>query len=281
MKKNILPTEKTSNSFALAETVFMKMLRISGAFSLLLGLIVATAQSAQAARIVVNHDEWTLSDGGFNRAPDTGTFATNIADWFTDNQPGNFHAYSTNFGLTQGSLANVMTNAGHTWTTGTNISFNLPTLLTYDGIFLGGNAVDNNVLIDYVNAGGNVYLMAGTGAGGPVGEANRWNTFLNAFGFEYATVYNGLGGNTPISSSHPIFSNVNAIYSSNGNSIIDLEPSNSANQVLVTSGGQGLIAVYDGNPITPVPTPAAVLPGLLGMGFSAIRKRNLAETEEA
>ncbi|MEO1181006.1 MAG: PTPA-CTERM sorting domain-containing protein, partial [Cyanobacteria bacterium J06636_28] len=33
--------------------------------------------------------------------------------------------------------------------------------------------------------------------------------------------------------------------------------------------------------VTPVPTPAAVLPGLIGMGFSAIRKRNLAEADEA
>ncbi len=57
----------------------------------------------------------------------------------------------------------------------------------------------------------------------------------------------------------------------------------------VGAGGFGNgVTDLDGSTLTftaantqPVPTPAAVLPGLLGMGFSAIRKRNLAQSEEA
>ena len=52
-----------------------------------------------------------------------------------------------------------MTKAGYTWTVGTNIKFELPTLLTFDGIFVAADlGADNQVLIDYVKAGGNVYV---------------------------------------------------------------------------------------------------------------------------
>jgi hypothetical protein len=59
-----------------------------------------------------------------------------------------------------------MTSAGHSWTVSTAVTFDLPTLLQYEGVFLAGNAVDNQVLINYVNNGGNIYLAGGTGWGG-------------------------------------------------------------------------------------------------------------------
>jgi hypothetical protein len=65
-------------------------------------------------RILVNHDEWTLSDAGFDMLPDTTTqFALNVANWFTRGRPGRFLAWSDNFGLTGTSLAGVLTGAGH------------------------------------------------------------------------------------------------------------------------------------------------------------------------
>lgn len=45
-------------------------------------------------RIVVNHDEWTLSNAGFNRSANAAAFARNVAQWFTGGQPGDFLAYS-------------------------------------------------------------------------------------------------------------------------------------------------------------------------------------------
>ncbi|MUG91822.1 hypothetical protein F7734_04780 [Scytonema sp. UIC 10036] len=201
--------------------------------------------NVQIGKIVVNADEWTLSNTGFTQAPDTATFVTNIAKWFTGGRStGKFHAYSTNFGLTESVLAQTIAKAGYTWTTGKIIKFDLPTLLTYDGIFLCGDLADNQVLIDYVKAGGNVYLGAGTGAGGPQQEADRWNTFLNAFGLKLLGVYNEISGNQPVNSSHPIFAGVKAIYQNNGNSIVDLDPASQTNQILLThTTGQGLIAV--------------------------------------
>jgi hypothetical protein len=170
----------------------------------------------KVGKIVVNSDEWTLSNSGFAKAPDAGTFVTNIAKWFTGGRStGKFHAYSTNFGLTESSLAETMTKAGYTWTVGTNIKFDLPTLLTFDGIFVVADlAADNQVLIDYVKAGGNVYICAGTGraGGGAQEDANRWNTFLNAFGLKFAGTYGGIVGNQTVNSSHPLFAGVKAIF---------------------------------------------------------------------
>ena len=109
----------------------------------------------KVGKIVVNSDEWTLSNGGFAQAPDAATFVTNIAKWFTGGRStGQFHAYSANFGLTESLWAETMTKAGYTWTVGTNIKFDLPTLLTFDGLFVATDlAADNQVLIDYVKPG--------------------------------------------------------------------------------------------------------------------------------
>ena len=235
--------------------------------------------SAEAGLIVVANDEWTLSDAGFSGPNDPGTFATNVAAWFTGGGPGTFHAYSTNFGLTESSLATAMTGAGHTWTTGTGITFDLPTLLTFDGIFLAGSsgsgAANNAVLIAYVSAGGNVYLAGGTGtdfSGSAAAEAAAWNTFLNAFGLEFASTYNGSTTNLAVSSPHPIFVGVDSLFQSNGNSIVDLAPLDPQNQILVGLSPDGLYAVFDPQ-VAPVPEPSTISLGILGLLGLAARYR--------
>jgi len=44
---------------------------------------------------------------------------------------GKFHAYSTNFPLTESELAQTMPKAGYTWSVGKNIKIDLSTLLIY------------------------------------------------------------------------------------------------------------------------------------------------------
>ncbi|MFM6138143.1 MAG: hypothetical protein ACKPCP_29050, partial [Sphaerospermopsis kisseleviana] len=151
-----------------------------------------TAVLKSLGRIVVNADEWTISDAGIKTTPDAATFALNIAKYFVGENKGKFHVLSNNFGLTGASLEQTMTKAGHTWTKGMNIPINLETLEKYDGIFIGGDLVNNQVLIEYVKNGGKVYLCAGTGQGGAQVEANNWNTFLAAFGLKFQGVYNGI-----------------------------------------------------------------------------------------
>lgn len=228
-------------------------------------VILSLINNVQAGVIILANDEWTLSNSGFSGLNDAGVFATNIAAEFADNQPGDFLAYSSNFGLTQNLLADAMTNAGHSWTVSTAVTFDLPTLLTYDGVFLAGNAADNNILTDYVNAGGNVYLAGGTGWGGAFAEANRWNPFLNNFGLAFGTFYNGVGGSIPINSPHPIFDGVDYLYQDNGNDTLDLISNGANTEVLVsTSNGHGLYAIYDSNSNV-VPEPSSIL--LLIIGF--------------
>lgn len=200
-------------------------------------------------RIVVNSDEWALSNTGFQQSPDAAKFAINVAKYFVGEGKGKFHALSNNFGLVESSLEQTMTQAGHTWTKGTNITIDLPTLSKYDGIFLAGDAVDNQVLIQYVKNGGKVYLAAGTDVRGSLeaaqAEADRWNTFLGEFGLKFARSYNGIKGNLSPNQSHPLFAGVKSLYSDNGNSITDLKPESPLNQIIQTHNEQGLIATAE------------------------------------
>jgi hypothetical protein len=239
-------------------------------WGLLVIFMAGVPAAALAGKIVVANDEWTLSDTGFNPPNDAGAFAVNVANWFTGGSGGNFYAYSNNLGLTGTSLATAMTAAGNTWTVGTGITFDLATLSTYDAIFVGGVDADNTVLISYVNAGGNVYVMGGTGQGGD----DNWNTFLNTFGLNFASYANGgngITGDIPINSTHAIFAEVDSLYQDNGQNV-SLYGSVPGAQVLVYYDTiNGLYGVYD-----PVPLPPTALllgSGLLGLAGWRLRKR--------
>jgi uncharacterized membrane protein len=201
----------------------------------------------QQGKIVVAADEYTLTDVGFLRAPDTETFVKNIANWFTGGAKGKFHVYSANGGLIQSRLAKVMTDAGHTWTVNVNQKFDLDTLKQYNGVFLGAEPKDNQVLIDYVKAGGNVYLMGGTGYGGGENEAKQWKTFLNEFGLEFSPHYINIDGNLVINSNHPIFAGVKCLYCYIGQPILNTN-TDANHQVFETD--PGLYAAFE-NPGTP------------------------------
>jgi len=197
--------------------------------------------------IIVNNDEWTLSDAGFQRAQHTKQFVLNIANLFGNGGKGNFLVYSSNFGLTQKTLAATMKNAGHTWVVNKNEDFSLSNIKLYNGIFLAGEAANNSVLIEYVKSGGNIYLAGGTGWGGSRSEANRWNEFLNFFGLHFKENYNGVDAVNPIQSSNIIFKNVNSLYYNNGNSIIELTDTTKKSMIIDSRNGNGLIALYSGN----------------------------------
>lgn len=236
-----------------------------------ISVFVVTAQlDASPGKIVVANDEWTLSDSGFTPPDDAGRFATNVARWFTGGPPASFLAYSDNYGLTGAELAAAMTGAGNLWTVSTAVPFDLATLALYDGVFVGGYPADASVLTAYVKGGGNVYLFGGAGWLGSQPdwdgsvEAAAWNPFLNEFGLGLS-LFNDISGNIPISNTHPIFEGVDSLNQGVGQSILDLEPADPANQVLVTQGTDGLYAIYE------IPEPATL--SLLALGGLALLRR--------
>jgi hypothetical protein len=229
-----------------------------------------------SGKIVVNHDEWTWGDDWGPYRPwattDAAQFARNVASWFTGGRSGDFLVYSVPFGSTTGlvgsQLADTMTAAGHTWTVITTPStFTLADLLPYDGVFLSGTPThgylppDNDVLIDYVMAGGNIYLAGGTDWPNSQAEADQWNPFLNACGLEFEAPLNDVDGTLVFDSSHPIFTGVQRLFQRDGNSIRKLSPSDPNAAILVRSEqGEGLYAVCSiGAPIESAPTAITLL----------------------
>lgn len=235
------------------------------AFVLGFAVSLGAVTVAGASTIVVNNDEWTLSDAGFAAASDTGVFVTNLVAELGST----IHAYSTNFGLTGGQLANAMSSAGATFSTGTGFAFTQANLSAYDAILLGGNylsATEIGELQAYVGAGGNVYIAGGTGNGGPATEAAAWNGFLSAYGIQMASVYNGISGVQAVSGD-PLFNGVSGLYVDNGNG---LSGSN-----VVCCGNDGLYGVYR-DTTAPVPLPAGgllLIGALGGLGSLARRQR--------
>jgi hypothetical protein len=215
--------------------------------------LVIVCTEAHGGRIIAAFDDWTLADIGFHSPADPGVFATNIANWFVPGRSGNFLAHSTHPGFAGNLLAESLVSAGHKWKVDVSQPFTLANLVQYDAVFVGGDAVDTNMLIRYVEAGGNVYVFSGGNT-----ESGKWNGFLSRFGLAFTG--SGTSGQLDysISSAHELFAGVDALFGWNGNgdgdSVEDLNLSSSTNQVLVTDAGSGLFAVWDeGFPTSPRP----------------------------
>lgn len=197
-------------------------------------------------KIILANDASTLSNLGFEKFPDAAIFAKNIANWFTGGRPGKFHSYlDPDLAESESALADTMTKAGHIWTVGYDIPEDVEAIFTHD------TCVDETRIRDLVNAGGNVYLAAET-ENEDYAEAYNFNWFLWEVGLQFKEGYNGISGNQPINSEHPIFAGVKFLYQRNGSSIIDFQPDEQANQILVSSpDGEGLYAILDLSKATP------------------------------
>ena len=265
----------------LSSPSFLASVRSSsaGAAFAVAAVLAAVSGSAQAGRIVVNHDEWTWTDTGFSNAGggNAATFAQNVAKFLdTDGTAGgNVLVYSNNFAF-GGSFVSALGAAGYTATVNTAAPFTLANLLTYDAVYLAGGAFaeDDAILSAYVNAGGGVFIAGGTGDGGATAEAARWNGFLGGFGLALdGRSYNGIGGNFAVTGSHPILAGVAQLFYDNGNTVIDL--GTNANASIVE--GNGLIGVYDNVGAIPEPeTYALMLGGLAALSFVARRRSKAA-----
>jgi hypothetical protein len=218
-------------------------------------IYVPAVDTPWPGKIFVAHDEWAISDYGYQLTRTSATGLTlNVARFFTGGRPGRFLAYSDFYGLVGHEIAATMTAAGHAWTVDTTVPFTLDTLLQYDAVFVGGAPVpDNDVLIEYVRAGGGVFVEGGTGLGGNVWEAQHWAEFLNAFGLAYASDYDltRTPGIYPIVSASPLFAGVAELYEEVGNPVLLLDPSDPYTRNLVPYNGHALYATYSTN-VVPV-----------------------------
>src|SRR6185295_13424677 len=129
---------------------------------------LALAQAATAGQVILDNDEWTLTDYGFAQAPaSTTNYAHNLASTMnSDGGACNLLIHSNNFGLTGSALNAALIGSGCTVTYSLS-PFTSATLSGYDGVLLAGNQTgyDANALASYVNAGGSVYIAGGTGVG--------------------------------------------------------------------------------------------------------------------
>jgi hypothetical protein len=223
---------------------------------------LALSAHAFASGLIVNNDEWPLSNQGFTNAGGTNaaTFAQNAALFLTGASSGaSIWIDSDNFGLNQSNLSTAL--SAYTLTDTGFTAFTLATLQNYSAVFLGGDTLtsaEETALIAYVNAGGGVYIAAGTadvGSGGPAAEAAQWNAVINTFNLSLASTYNGFLGVIATNSSSPVLNGVTQLYYNNGNSVSSL---GSSGQIISSNQGQGLIGVYSSSS-SAVPEPSTML----------------------
>ncbi len=215
----------------------------------LLALAGAPASAQQPGRIVLSNDEWTVTSYGCTAPSDGAVFAANVASWFTHGEIGVFGIWN-HYGFNNPEFTAAMTGQGHLLGI-LPATITLPVLQQYDGVFLAASTFPTQVLIDYVEGGGNVYVAAGTGAWLiPEWEADAWNPFLQHFGLQFHNEWNtGAGTHMPVTEWHPIFAGVDHLWHDVGQGIFDLQPANPANRVFVPVPGaptQGLYGAYDG-----------------------------------
>jgi RHS repeat-associated protein len=199
--------------------------------------------------IIVSGDEWPLSNAGFAANPDGRTYISNVARCFAGSKPrARFLARSSNFGVTDSGLRQLMSDEGHDYVVDPNAPWTLETLSSYDGVFLAGAGVpDTDVLVRYVQQGGHVYIAAGTGQGTAAGEAAAWNPFLSTYGLALEPVYAGARA-IQTQSTHPLFRGVRSVYQDNENPIRLLPNAPEGAKIVETYPGQtdrGYFAVFD------------------------------------
>jgi hypothetical protein len=254
---------------------------LAGPLVLLLSGTLAVQRADAQQRVVVNADEWTWGDCCLTAGGRDGDdFAVNTRNWLTGGTPGDILVYSGNFGLTQGGLAGVMGTGGYGWnvvTPGTAAATTAwANRANYRAIFLGGAQVPSLAeLTAYVEGGGSVFLMGGTGALSP--EGAYWNPFLSRFGLAFGPDYNGIGGNVNTSAfaaqspfGAALFSGVNLLYQDNGNTIVAAAtlPADVTRQIFTANQIGVFAAASLGGASSTVPEPATV--ALLAGGLAAI-----------
>lgn len=249
-------------------------MRIAGQARLVIraaALVVAFASASSAAlaqgKVVVSHDEWFTGQGYFNANEQQ--FTSNVLSFFGLHSGSSVLLYSGDSFLTNSGFVNFLT------TNGINVTTNAwaTSFAGYGAVFTEGNtnlSTTGSSLAAYVNGGGNVLDIGGTGIGGSVAEGAYNNAFLSYFGLTMAPTYNGVGGNVPttgFSSQGPfggaLFTGVNSVYANNGNDVgLSASSVSGVTSQVFYSGNDGVFAAAQ---VTTTPEPSSM--ALLGTGL--------------
>lgn len=236
-------------------------------------LLLALPAPIQEGRVVLLADEWALSDRAYQTDPlQTRRLARGIASVFAEGSPGNFLVLSNIADIptvgargVQGALLALdMQAAGHTWTIDPGAPVTAAHLGQFDGVYLAGGVASGPAhapqLVQYVQNGGCVLLMAGVGSDPSYGctsaacEAQVWNHFLNVFGLALGPQYYGVASTGQLAtlpvlmSDSPLAAGVSSLIWGNGQPVFDLELSEASNWIALradfsTLGGgpQGIV----------------------------------------
>jgi hypothetical protein len=251
-------------------------------------LLVTQAVALDAQRVFVAHDEWMTNNTYFTSGSNERRLVNNALDWFGVGAGDRVLTWSGNqIGYINSPLPGVITGRGALYAQSTAAQSNLA---QYKAIFVGGFAVDNTALINYVLGGGNVFLMGGTctrlAAGASCDtnagqEAADWQAFLQRFGMGFASQYNGLQGNLSTSAfasqgalGAALFTGVSTVYADNGNTVQTTigTPAGVTRQVFAVPGGPALFGAAVAT-VVPEPSAVSLIVGGLGAIMVCIRRR--------
>lgn len=253
--------------------------------SVLICLAVTAGGDVQAGFVVVGHDIDTLST---SRAGTQETrFAVNVANYLTTGHATKrLLLFNSNPDPSRDFSADVLSalaGAGFAVTVTTDYT---TSYTGFDAIFVAygfryggrpGGFLDNAALINYVEAGGGVYLAGGVG--GVTNEAGGWSAFLANYGLAFRGPEYNTFTSVTITSTAPIFAGVSSLRSGFGSSIVDLGTNPNA-RIVQSESGEGVYALV-GSPVNAVPEPASVVLLAFGavvslggsVGRSSLRRR--------
>ena len=171
---------------------------------------VQTQTQKQGGKVIVICDAQTTSEMAYSQGVDTDTFVTNILTWFKGGRGGTFVNIDEDDTFLSDAFKDTVTRNGGQLDYQPSPPENLPGFLAkYDGVFLSRTQVDNNALIDYVNAGGCVYIAGGAS----LEESSGWNTFLSHFDIALKDGLKPFVGVKKLApNAHPLLQGVSLLY---------------------------------------------------------------------